>query len=335
MSLKKKDNSEIIQVKSPFRISLFGGGSDFPEWFNKFENGATINASINKYCNITFKYLPNFFKNKYRIVWSKIELVDKIDKIKHPLIREGLKLYCEKAGLEIHHFGDLPARSGIGSSSAFSVAFIKGLKFLQKKSYSKKKIIDDAIFLERKILKESGGWQDQIISCFGGLRYTKFFSNNNYKSNLINISQTSLNNLQNSLFLFYLGNERNAFAVQNELINNFKKKKRDLKDIIDITNEAKNIILSQKNYKELGNLLKESWKIKGTLTKHTTNNKVDEIYEFALKNGAIGGKLLGAGKSGFLLFFVENKNKLNFLRKFKNRIIHIPFKFENKGVHIK
>lgn len=324
---------KLISIKAPFRISLFGGGSDFPKWFNNY-GGAVISGSIDKYCTITIRKLPSFFFHKHRIVWSKIELVNQIDEISHPVIKEVLKSFNFSEGLEIHHFGDLPARSGIGSSSSFSVALLKAIHELKGIKIEKDRIIDQSIKLERNKLKEMGGWQDQIIVTKGGFRYTEFSYKNSYVSTKIKISDKCLNELNNQLLLFYTGNPRSSYIIQNKLQKNILNKKSELNDICSITKEALKIILSKKNYILLGSLLDESWKIKKCLHKEISNSYLDDLYSYAQKNGAIGGKLLGAGQGGFLLLFVTDLQKANLIKKMeKKKIINVPFKFEDKGLH--
>ena len=324
----------MITVKTPYRISLFGGGTDFPEWFNNYSNGQVISATINKYCNISLRYLPPFFPHKYRIIWSKVETVNFIKKIKHPVINKVLEFYNEKEGLEISHLGDLPARSGIGSSSSFTVGLLAGLNFLQKNKISKNEIIKRSILVERKLLNESGGWQDQVITALGGLRYTSFKNKNKFFSKKINLSLSKLKKLEDSLILFYYGKPRTSSKIQVELKNNFSKKKKEFEKILKITERAKKVLYNNMELDEIGVLLDESWRIKKSLTDKISNRKVDEFYDFSKSKGAIGGKLLGAGGSGFMLFYVKKNNKKNFIKKISKYHLHIPFSFEDKGVHI-
>lgn len=325
----------MITVKTPYRISLFGGGTDFPEWFNNYSDGRVISGTINKYCNISLRYLPPFFEHKHRIIWSKVETVNNIKNIQHPVIKKVLNYCNEKKGLEISHLGDLPARSGIGSSSSFTVGLLSGLKFLQHKNISKTELIKHSIIVERKLLKEIGGWQDQVITTLGGLRYTSFKKKNKFFSKKINLSKFNYQKLQDSLVLFYYGRPRISSFIQIELKNNFFKKKDGLYKILDITDKAKKIFQNNLDIDEIGMLLDETWKIKRTLSNKISNKKLDELYDFSKKHGAIGGKLLGAGGSGFMLFYVKKNNKKNFIKKLSKFHLHVPFEFEDKGTHIK
>jgi len=325
----------MITVKTPYRISLFGGGTDFPEWFNNYSDGQVISATINKYCNISLRYLPPFFEHKHRIIWSKVETVDGVKNIQHPVIKKVLNYCNEKKGLEISHLGDLPARSGIGSSSSFTVGLLSGLKFLQNKNISKNELIKQSIIVERKLLKEIGGWQDQVITALGGLRYTSFKKKDKFFSKKISISELNKQKLEDSLVLFYYGKPRISSLIQVELKNNFSKKKREIEKILDITDKAKKIFQKNLELDEIGMLLDETWMIKRTLSNKVSNNKLDELYNFSKKNGAIGGKLLGAGGSGFMLFYVKKNNKKKFIKKLSKFHLHVPFKFEDKGTHIK
>lgn len=322
----------MIFSKTPYRISLFGGGTDFPEWFNENES-LVISSTINKYANIGIRYLPSFFEKKNRIVWSKIELTDHISKISHPSIKAILKYFNEHKGIELFHFGDLPARSGIASSSSFTVGLLNLLFYLKNKKISKRKLSEIAIHIEKKVLKENGGWQDQIIVSKGGFNEIRFFKNN-FKISKIDIDLKSKKILDESLLLFYTGAQRNSSNIQKVFKKNIKKLQSELKYITEISFEAKKIISSRKNFIELGKLMHESWKIKKNFTNKISNSKIDDIYNLGLKSGAIGGKLLGAGESGFILFFCEKKYQNKLISKL-HKFLHVPFHFENKGTHLK
>ncbi len=321
----------MIFSKTPYRISLFGGGTDFPEWFDNNES-FVISTSIDKYANIGIRYLPPFFEKKNRIVWSKIELTDKIQNISHPSIKAILEYFSETKGVEIHHFGDLPARSGIGSSSSFTVGLLNLIFFLRKKKISNNQLSEIAINIESKILKEAGGWQDQIIVSHGGLNEIKFH-NNNFNISKIKIKENSKKKLDDSLVLFYTGSSRYSSDLQKIFKKKIKKLSFELNMINQLAIEAKKIILSEKNYDEIGNLLHESWMIKKTLTNKISNHKINELYNFGINSGAIGGKLLGAGDNGFILFYCKKNNQKKLISKLR-KYIHVPFNFEDKGSHL-
>ena len=321
----------MIFSKTPYRISLFGGGTDFPEWFNE-NNSFVISTTIDKYANIGIRYLPPFFEKKNRIVWSKIELTNSISSISHPSVKAILKYFKEKKGIELHHFGDLPARSGIGSSSSFTVGLLNLIFHLKNKKITKKKLSQMAIHIEKNILKEESGWQDQISVSMGGFNEIKFF-NNNFNFSSIKINENSKKKLDDSLLLFYTGVPRYSSNIQKVFKKNIKNLTSELKEITEIAKEGKKIILSQKNYDDLGKLLHESWIVKKKFSNKISNKVVDEIYERGIQSGAIGGKLLGAGTNGFILFYCKKDNQKKLISALKN-FVHVPFKFEDKGSHI-
>lgn len=321
----------MIFSKIPYRISLFGGGTDFPEWFNK-NNGLVISTTINKYATIGLRYLPPFFHHKYRIVYSKIDLANTIKQILHPVVRAVLEFYKEKKGIELHYFGDLPARSGIGSSSSFTVGLINLLNEIKNKNISKNELARQAIKIEREVLGEAGGWQDQIIVAYGGFKFISF-KNKNFSIQNINIKKKTIKNLNNSLLMFYSGEARSSYLIQENFKKNIPKLNYELESIYEIALEAKKIILSEKNYADIGKLMNESWQIKKKLNYLVSNDKINQIYDLAIKSGATGGKLLGAGTAGFLIFYCP-KNYQSKVIKALDKLIHIPFEFESEGARI-
>ena len=305
----------MIYSKTPYRISLFGGGTDFPEWFEN-NKSLVITTSINKYATIGIRYLPSFFEKKNRIIWSKIELVNSINQIKHPAIKAILKKYDENNGIELYHYGDLPARSGIASSSAFVVGLLNLMNFINKK----------------KISKEDGGLQDQIITSVGGFKEI-FFYKKEIKYKEICVNEKKIKEINSSLLLLYTGGFRKSYLIQKEFKKNIKNLSRELCLINQIATEAKKIILSEKNYDEIGYLLNESWKIKKKFNKKISNSEIQDIYDTAIKSGATGGKMLGAGSKGFMILYCPMNRKNKILTNLK-KLVHIPFLFENKGTHI-
>ncbi len=296
----------MIIASAPYRISLFGGGTDYPDWF-EHRGGKTLAFTINKYCHVTFRELPNFFWHKYRIVYSKTELCNKISEIKHPTVRNVLKYFNIKEGVEIHHFSDLPARSGIGSSSAFTVALITAISKHYKMKLKKKKIAEIAVFVEQKMNKEYVGNQDQIITTFGGFKKIIL------KKNFFLVKNLNLKNLnkirQNSLLLFS-GKSRTADKIAKSKVKNIKNKKsvKALLEIKKTCNLAESIILSKKlNLKILGNLMNYSWNNKKKLSKNVSNNFINNYMEILNKNNIMGAKVLGAGGGGFIFVLAEKK----------------------------
>ena len=327
----KKICKIMIFSKTPFRISLFGGGTDFPEWFSN-NKSLVISATINKYATIGVRYLPPFFEKKYRIVWSKIDLVNHINKISHPAVKSILKYTKEQEGIELHHYGDLPARSGLGTSSSFAIGLLNIINHLQKTKISKQKLAIDSINIERNILKEKGGWQDQVIIANGGLKFIEFYDDKFSVSNT-GISKKKIKNLGDSLVLFYTGSNRDSYKIQKFFLENIKNLDSQLNEINSLAIEGKKIISSGQNFNEIGRLLHESWKIKKYFSKKVSNPKIDFIYDKGMKAGATGGKLLGAGKSGFILFYCSKGKQKNLISKLKG-FIHVPFNFVNHGSRI-
>lgn len=320
----------MIISKTPYRISFFGGSSDYPEWYNTYK-GTVISSSINKYLYISFRKLPNFFTHKYRIVWSKIENVKKIDQIQHKVIKHLLKINNINDGLEIHYDGDLPARSGMGSSSSFVVGCLNSFLKFKNKKINKFNLANNAINFEQNILKENVGSQDQVAAAYGGFNRIDFYKNN-FKIKKIKSSK-NLKILEKNLMLIYTNINRTADNVAGTYVKKLKNEKKNyIDELICHANEAEKI-LEKGNIDDFGKLLHSSWILKKKLSKSISNNKIDELYDFAIKNGAYGGKILGAGAGGFLLFYIKNKDKKKLLKKNK-KIIEVPFEFSNKGSEI-
>lgn len=321
----------MIITKTPYRISFFGGGSDYPEWFNE-HNGEVISSTINKYLYISCRELPHFFRHKFRVVYSKIENVKKISEINHNGVKQLLLHSKIKDGLEIHYDGDLPSRSGMGSSSCFIVGLMNALLRFQDQDISKKKLARESIYIERNVMKENVGWQDQIAASYGGFNNI-VFKENGYKVNKIICKKSFKDNLNKKLFLLYTGKSRTAEKITRSYTNKLKnKKKQNINKILNFVSEAKKIIKNN-NTDDFGYLLNETWYQKRELSKTVSNHKIDELYIKGKKNGALGGKLLGAGGGGFLLFYVDLKNKDKFLNAFKNDVI-VPIKLSEKGSEI-
>ena len=316
----------MIITKTPYRISFFGGGSDYPSWYKRY-GGKVISTSINKHLYISCRFLPNFFKHKYRVAWSKIEETKNINEIKHNAVREILKYLKSKKGLEIHYDGDLPARSGMGSSSCFVVGLLKAIYELENKYIDKKFLAKKSIYLEQNIMKEAVGSQDQIAASYGGFNKISF-KKNNFKVKKITTKNLKL--LNNNLLLIYTGIRRTAHFVAKTFINKLKnEKKNEIKKIISFVDTAESILKSN-TIDDFGELLNESWQYKKKLSNRITNNKINDLYDLSIKNGALGGKLLGAGGGGFMLLYVKKNKQKKFLSKIKN-IVEIPFKFSDTG----
>ena len=319
----------MIISKTPFRISLFGGGTDYPEWFEE-NGGKVINFAINKYCYINFRELPPFFNYLYRIKYHKIEYRKNIDKINHPSVRECFKKF-NILNADLTHSADLPAFTGLGSSSTFTVGLLKILNTFKNKKKSKKELLYEAIDIERNVLHEPVGCQDQTISAVGGINVINFKKNNKIEIKSLGKYKKNLKELKRHLLLIYTGIPRISFDITRDVISNIPKKKSIFKEIYNISKEAENI-LQRNNFKidQISELLNENWKLKKKTSKKVSNNKIDEIYDIGIKNGAQSGKLLGGGGGGFVLFIVNPEKKRKILSKLK-KLKQIPLDYDYKG----
>jgi len=321
----------MIITKTPYRISFFGGGSDYPEWYLK-HGGEVISSTIDKYIYLSCRNLPPFFDHKHRIVWSKVELVNNIKQIKHKAVKEMLIHLKIKNGLEIHYDGDLPARSGMGSSSVFVVGLMHLLKSFHGIKITKKNLAKKCIFFEQKILKEIVGSQDQIAASYGGFNKIIFKKNGGFS--VIPISNKKrLQELNKNLLLVYTGIKRTAHDIAASYIKKLQKsKKNHILKISSFVKESEKI-LKYGDLNDFGKLLHESWLEKKSLSSSISNSYIDDIYKDAIKKGALGGKLLGAGGGGFLLFYVPYFRQKNFIKYF-NKLVNVPFRFSSKGSEI-
>jgi len=323
----------MIISRTPFRVSFFGGGTDYPAWYRE-HRGAVISASINRYCYITCRYLPPFFDYKYRIRYTQREETQSVEEIRHPVVRECLKFLGIDRGIDMVHTSDLPARTGIGSSSSFTVGFLNTLHALRGKLITKRQLALDAIHFEQEILKENVGSQDQTVAAFGGFNKIEFGGSQEITVFPITISQEKRDLLQDHLMLFFTGFSRNASDIAAEQINNIPEKKKELKIMMEITEEAFKILNESGSvFDGFGKLLHESWKVKQTLSSKIMNSHIGEIYDAAISAGALGGKLLGAGGGGFMLFFVKPEAQPKIKEKLK-KILYVPFRLENLGSQI-
>jgi len=323
----------MIISRTPFRISFFGGGTDYPTHYKK-HGGAVLATSINKYCYISCRYLPPFFDHKYHIVYGIQEKVKKISEIKHPAVKECLSYINIDKGVEIHHDGDLPARAGLGTSSSFTVGLLKALYALKGEMVAKRKLALDAIHVEQERIKENVGSQDQVITAFGSLNKITFDGSSEFLVQPITIKSEKYRALQDNLMLFFTGFSRTASDIAAEQIKKIPEKEKDLKQLGGMVDRAIDILNdSDSDIKDFGKMLNEAWMIKRKLTSKITTSSIDKIYQTAMKAGAIGGKLLGAGGGGFILFFVEPEKQKKVKDKLKN-LLYVPFKFEELGSQI-
>lgn len=321
----------MIISRTPYRISFFGGGTDYPSWFSN-EEGAVFSTTIDKYCYVSCRVLPPFFNIKHRIIWSHIETVSSISEILHPAVREGLRFlgFDDTVGLEIQHQGDLPARAGMGSSSSFCAGLIQALTALQGHMISKHDLARKAIELEQNVLKENVGSQDQVAASYGGLNLIRFLRNGDFHVEPVTISAERNQELQSNLLLFYLGSTRMASEYAAKLVANLQNKKSELRQMRALVDTALSILNGSESLDGFGRLLHEAWEIKRGLSSSVSNSSIDQVYQTALDHGALGGKLLGAGGTGFMIFYVPALKQSRVIQALSN-FLHVPFKFENEG----
>jgi len=322
----------MIMTRTPFRISFFGGGTDYPTWFQE-HGGVVIATTIDKYCYISCRYLPPFFEHKYRVVYSKIENVIDPAEIQHPAVRAILQYMNCKEGLEIHHDGDLPARSGLGSSSSFTVGLLNALKALNGQHISHEELASLAIHIEQDVIKENVGSQDQISAAYGGFNRIEFLRDGKFRVNPIILHKDRLGNFQGHLMLFFTGLSRFASEIAKSKIDNIHQRKVELNRMKEMADEAISILHEDGSLDEFGYLLDQGWQYKKSLSNMVSSAEIDQMYTAALDAGALGGKLLGAGGGGFLLFFVRPEDQSR-VRERLSKLIHVPFRFENSGSRV-
>src|SRR3989344_1517588 len=322
----------MIITRTPFRISFFGGGTDYPVWYEN-NGGAVLSTSINKYCYITCRYLPPFFEHKHRIIWTKVESVKITDEIQHPAVRAGLKFLNVRDGVEIHHDGDLPARTGLGSSSSFTVGLLHALHALQNQEISKEELAKEAVRMEQDILKENVGSQDQVAVTYGGFNKITFSQNGEFRVEPVQVSNEQVKELESSLRLYFTGFSRYASEVAKTQIENIQNRERELTQMHTMVDEGIRILNGNKGMEEFGRLLNETWQIKKSLSDKISNPEIDAMYEKAIEAGALGGKLLGAGAGGFLLLLIP-PDKQQAVREALHGFLEVSFAFENNGSQI-
>ena len=322
----------MIISRTPFRISFFGGGTDFPAWYRE-HGGAVLSTSINKYCYITCRYLPPFFEHKSRILYSKIENVQSHDQIEHPAVRAILKQLHIEEGIEIHHDGDLPARTGLGSSSSFAVGLLHALRTLKSVSLTKMQLAKEAIHIEQEVLRENVGCQDQAIAALGGLRRIDFLANNEIETTPLTLPAGRLEDLQNHILLYFNGFSRISSEIAKEQIARIPDKTKELGAMQMMVTESIRMLMGKGDLTGFGKLLDESWKLKRGLSSKITTPETDEAYAAAMSAGALGGKLLGAGGGGFMIFFAKPEAHPKIKEKLK-KLLRVPVRFETGGSQI-
>ncbi len=328
----------MIICRTPLRVSFFGGGTDFPKWYKK-ETGEVLSSTIDKYVYVLVRKLPPVFQFNYRLRYFNNEFVKNIGEIKHPSIKQVLKkFHNKKQGLEINYSSDLPAQSGLGSSSAFSVSLIHAIKELNNEKKNKSYIADMARMVEQDLLKENVGTQDHYACSYGGFNSIKFFKNHKVIVTPLKIREERLNYLKKMSTLVFTGFPRNADQIEESKLKKFHVNKSYLNDITQITVEAKKIFLGSGSnlqiLSEISELLNETWYIKKKLSKMVSNKKIDQIFDLAFKNGASSGKLLGAGGGGFCLFLSKNFKEKKKLQKSLKKLSIVDYNFEKLGSQI-
>ena len=321
----------MIISKTPYRISFFGGGTDYPSWF-KNNKGKILSTTINKYVYLSLKDLGPYFNYKHRVVWSKVENVKNAKLIQHNVVREMIEYFKIKQGIEMHYQGDLPARSGMGSSSSFVVGLMNLLLKKKKIKFNKLELAKKSINFEQKILNEIVGIQDQISASFGGLNKINIEKDGSFEVKNIKLNNQT-KKLDQNLLLLFTGIQRTANEIAGQYVSKLKKDKIiEMKEINFQVNEAEQLLYKSK-FDDFGKLLHEGWTLKKSLSKIISNKRIDDLYDFAMNNGALGGKLLGAGGGGFMLLYIPLYKQKNFLKKIKN-VINVPFNFSNSGSKI-
>lgn len=323
-------NKLMIITKTPFRMSFFGGGTDLPEFFNE-HGGSVISTTFDKYCYVNVRHLPPFFEYKTEIMYSKTERVKEIDEIVHPAIRNAMKM-LKMYDLRLTYEADLPARSGLGTSSSFAVGMLNAFYSLKGQFADKKKLADMAIQLERVHCEEAGGWQDQIAASYGGFNRIDF-KENTFEVSPIIISPERKAKLDNNILMFFTGFTRFSSDMQNAS-NKMSDKITQHKEMLVLVNEAESILTNKrKDMDEFGYLLDQTWKLKRETGSKVSTSNIDVLYDKALKAGALGGKLLGAGGGGFLAFYVPEDRQDSVKAEMKD-LLHVPFQFEDGGTKV-
>lgn len=321
----------MIISQTPLRISFFGGGTDFPEFY-KEHGGSVISTTFDKYCYVIVRHLPRFFEYSTELSYFITERVTSTDDIKHPAIREAMK-YLNLHELRLTYEADLPARSGLGTSSSFAVGMLNAFYALKGQYADNHRLARDAIYLERVLCKEAGGEQDQIAVAFGGLNRINF-SAGGYTVKPIVMAPKRKQRLNNNLLLFFTGFSRFSGDIQVSTREAITSKTKQLQEMLSLVNEAEKILTSQRgDLKDFGKLLDYTWRLKRGITNKISTDYIDQIYDAAVKAGALGGKLLGAGGGGFLLFYVEPSRKKAVQESLKN-LLYVPFRFENQGTQV-
>ncbi len=321
----------MIISRTPVRMSFFGGGTDFPEFFNEY-SGAVISTTFDKYCHVNVRHLPELFDYKSYLAYAQIEKVNSVDEIKHPAIRNAMK-WLNLERIALNYDADLPSKTGLGTSSAFSVGLLNAFYTMQGVSKTKRELADDAIYLERILCEEDGGIQDQIAASFGGFNRIDF-SREGYTVKPVDFSDERKNELNDNLLLFFTGLSRYSFQIQKTTKKMLGKRTSELIKIRDMVDIAEKILTDEnRSLDEFGALLNETWQLKRSISSEISTDAIDSVYIKAMNAGALGGKLLGAGGGGCLLFYVP-REKQESVRNALSDLHEVKFRFENEGTKI-
>jgi D-glycero-alpha-D-manno-heptose-7-phosphate kinase len=323
----------VIISRAPFRVSFFGGGTDYPSWYRE-HGGAVLSTSINKYCYITCRYLPPYHDFKYLIRYYKREEAQSLDEIEHPSVRACLKYMELERGVDIVHHADVPARSGLGSSSTFTVGLLHALYALKHEMPSKRQLAVNAMHVEQDLIKENVGSQDQTSAAFGGFNRVDFGGMHEILVKPLILPPAKMEGLQQHIMLVFTGYARTASEVAEAQIENIPNKKNDLRQMMQLVDEAEKVLLDKNDrLAEFGRLLKEQWLIKRGMSSKITHSGINTIYDTGMKAGALGGKLLGAGGGGFMMFFAPPERQPA-IRAALQSLLHVPVRFDFLGSQI-
>lgn len=321
----------MIITKTPFRMSFFGGGTDLPDFFRE-NGGAVLSTTFDKYCYVTVRHLPPFFDYSSEICYARTERVTRVADIEHPAVRNAMAM-LDMHELRLTYEADLPSRSGLGTSSSFAVGMLNAFYALKGKYADKKRLADDAIKLERELCREAGGWQDQIAAAFGGLNRINFDADG-YTVDPVIISPERKSALEDSLMMFFTGFTRFSADVQASLRSSMRDKTAELREMLALVDVAENVLVDKSvSLDDFGRLLDETWKLKRGISSSVSTDSIDGIYASARKAGALGGKLLGAGGGGFLVFYVPADRRDEVMRAMEG-LMYVPFRFENGGTRV-
>ncbi len=322
----------MIITKTPFRMSFFGGGTDMESFFREY-GGAVLSTTFDKYCYVNVRHLPRFFDYSTELSYSKTERVTNIEDIDHPAIRNAMKM-LDMHEIRLTYEADLPARSGLGTSSSFAVGMLNAFHCLKGKYADKKKLADQAIYLERELCQEAGGWQDQIAAAFGGMNRIEFNKDGTYDVKPIIIHPERKKQLNNNLVMFFTGFTRFSSEMQKANQSGYNEKIKQLQEMYALVDDAEAVLEDKhSDLDDFGRLLDKTWRLKRQTGGAITTNSIDALYEKGIESGALGGKLLGAGGGGFLVFYVT-PDKKDFIMKAMKDLLYVPFRFEDGGTQV-